>query len=63
MAAKRLEDMGGIDLRIRARGKDKEVARAAEAELKRRLGNLRGAVVPEWEKAQRGPNYLLWAVL
>lgn len=61
--SKRIKAKGGIDLRIIARGRDKSAAAEAEAELKRRLGNLRGAVVPEWELAARGPHVLKWAVL
>jgi hypothetical protein len=61
--AKRMQDKIGIDLRIAARGKDKERAAEAEAELRRRVGNLRGGVIPEWEKRDRGPDPSNWAVV
>lgn len=60
---KRLRDYNAIDLRIRARGKDKDAAAEAKAELRRRIGCLRGAVIPEWEKAARGPDPSRWAVV
>lgn len=60
---KKMKDKIGIDLRITARGKDKEAAAKAKAELRRRVGNLRGAVIPEWEKAERGPDPSKWAVV
>lgn len=31
--------------------------------VKRRIGNLRGGVIPEWEKALRGPDPDKWAVV
>lgn len=61
--AKRIQDYNGIELRIRARGKDKALAAEAKTELRRRVGNLRGAVVPEWEKAIRGRDPREWAVV
>lgn len=61
--AKKMSDKIGIDLRIAARGKDKERAVEAEAELRRRVGNLRGAVIPEWEKRDRGRDPRKWAVV
>lgn len=27
------------------------------------VGNLRGALIPEWEKAERGPEPSRWAVV
>lgn len=58
-----IKDVGGIDLRIRARGKDREAAEAARRELKRRLKNFEKACVPEWEKELRGPDPLCWEVV
>ena len=60
---KRMKDKTGIDLRIIARGKDKDAAAAAKAELQRRVGCLRGALIPEWEKALRGPDPSRWTVV
>lgn len=60
---KRMKDKIGIDLRITARGRDKEAAAKAKAELKRRVGNLRGGVIPAWEKELRGPDPSRWDVL
>lgn len=61
--AKKMKDRIAIDLRITARGKDEQRAAEAKAELRRRIGNLRGAVIPEWEKAERGPDPSKWAVV
>jgi hypothetical protein len=60
---KRMVDYNGIDLRIRARGKDKAAAAAAKVELRRRIGNLRGGVIPAWELEARGPEPTRWDVL
>lgn len=59
---KRMVDYNAIELRIRANGKDKAIAAEAKAELRRRVDNLRGAVIPEWEKALRGRDPSKWAV-
>jgi hypothetical protein len=61
--AKRMKDRTGIDLRIAARGRDEEAAAEAVAELERRRGNLQGAVIPEWEKAARGPDPMRWELV
>lgn len=61
--AKRIKDKIGIDLRITAGGRDKDAARQAKAELRRRVGNLSGAVIPEWEKKLRGPDPSKWSVV
>lgn len=63
MPGKKLKDTGGIELRIRARGKDRTAAVAAHRELKRRLKNFEKACVPEWEKELRGPDPLDWEVV
>lgn len=60
---KRLRDRNAIDLRITARGRDKDAAALAVAELKRRVGNLRGAVIPEWELAARGRDPRRWELI
>jgi hypothetical protein len=61
--AKKMKDKIAIDLRVTARGRDKEAAAKAKAELRRRIGNLRGGVIPDWEKAERGPDPSRWAVV
>lgn len=61
--AKAMKDRIGIDLRIAARGKDAKVAAEAKAELRRRINNLDGALIPEWEKALRGRDPSKWAVV
>ena len=44
--ARKCRELNGHELRSRAADGDT----FAKAELKRRKGNLRGALVPEWEK-------------
>lgn len=61
--AKPMKDLNGIDLRLAARGRDKQRAAVARAELRRRIGNLRGGVIPEWEKRERGSDPSKWAVV
>lgn len=62
-APKRLREKNPIELRIAARGKDQTVAADALAELRRRVDNLRGAVIPDWELRQRGPDPAKWELL
>lgn len=50
----------GGELRRRCREEDGEQGEAAMAELKRRVENLRGAVIPEWERAARGKDPRRW---
>jgi hypothetical protein len=56
-------DYNGIELRIRAKSSDPETKRTARAELRRRIGNLRGGVIPAWEKQLRGDDPSKWAVV
>jgi hypothetical protein len=62
VAAKSVRNQNGIELRIAARSSTGEKGEAAYAELERRIGNLRGAVVPAWEFELRGPVPALWKV-
>lgn len=51
---------------LRRRVKDTRApADGAEAlvELERRRSNLRGAVIPAWERALRGENFEQWALV
>jgi hypothetical protein len=59
---KRMKDKIGLDLRIIANGKDQQQAALAKAEFRRRVRNLAGAVIPEWEKAIRGPDPSRWKI-
>lgn len=61
--AKRLKDQNAIDLRIKARGKDKALADEALAELRRRVTNLRGGIIPEWELEARGRDPKKWVLV
>jgi len=61
--SKRIVDLNGVELRQRARDGRRTGAAEARAELERRRGNLRGAVIPEWEKAERGPDVSEWDVV
>lgn len=53
-----------LTLKRRARGDEpgipQESTDEARAELRRRLGNLKDAVVPDWEKAARGAVVARW---
>ncbi len=48
------------ELRERANSKTTSVRDAARGELRRRCDNLRGAVIPAWETAERGPDPSRW---
>lgn len=61
--SKTLTELNGFDLRRQAREGAPEPKRRARAELRRRVGNLRDAVVPDWEKAERGPDPSKWDLL
>lgn len=63
MAEKRMRDHSPIDLRVAANSRDKQIAREARAEFKRRINNLRGAFIPGWEQALRGPIPSRWKVV
>lgn len=56
------KDRSGVELRNRAH--DRRLAdstrRQAVEELERRRRNLRGACIPGWEKAARGPKVDDW---
>lgn len=60
---KHVRDLNGIDLRIKARGRESGPQQDALAELRRRRRNLRGAVIPAWERAARGNDYLRWELV
>lgn len=60
---RRLRDKNAIDLRIAARGKDQVVAAQALAELRRRVGNLKGGVIAPWEFAERGSAPAQWELV
>lgn len=57
---KGLLERTGFELRRQAREGSPATKREARRELARRRDNLRGAVVPDWEKAERGPNPAKW---
>jgi hypothetical protein len=57
---KPMRNRNALELRILAHGRDEQKAAEARAELDRRRGNLLLAVVPDWEKALRGPDYSRW---
>ena len=61
---KNLRERSGIELRSMARKETKgttaELAAAALDELRRRIGNLRWAVIPEWERELRGQRIDEW---
>lgn len=57
---KRIKERTCGELRERARSKTPRTRDEARAELTRRRDNLRGAVVPEWEKRARGGNPRDW---
>jgi hypothetical protein len=57
---KRLLERTGGELRERIRHLRGEGRQDAIAELERRRGNLRGAVVPAWELEARGENVDEW---
>lgn len=59
-SVKRPIDRTGIELRQRAREGTLAQKREARAELRRRLGNLRGAVIPDWEREARGADPAKW---
>lgn len=58
-----LRHKNAIDLRITVRGRDPETSRQALAELRRRVGNLRDAVIPAWELEARGPDPVRWELV
>lgn len=53
-------ERSGAELRERAASRRSEIRDPARAELRRRCGNLHGAVIPEWEKAARGVDPDAW---
>lgn len=57
---KGLLERTGFELRRQAREGSAETKREARAELGRRRDNLRGAVIPAWELALRGPDPAKW---
>lgn len=60
-----MKERNGLELKQRARDRrlDESTRQAAITELERRRGNLRGACIPEWERAARGPKVDEWAVV
>jgi hypothetical protein len=60
MAEKTVKDHNGIELRHRARELRGASADEALAELERRRDNLHGAVIPAWERAERGHDPADW---
>jgi hypothetical protein len=62
---KSVKEKNGIELRARARDhRCSDGTRGkAIAELERRRGNLRGAVIPQWEKDARGEKVDDWDAL
>lgn len=54
---KRIKDLNGIELRMKAR---QDLDPRALVELERRRDNLAGAVIPAWEREARGEDPLHW---
>ncbi len=60
---KKLRERTAPELRRRAREGTAAQKREALAELRRRVGNLRNAVIPAWERALRGPDPSKWELV
>lgn len=61
--AKRMLEYSGVELRTQAKSRKKDEKQPALAELARRRDNLRGAVIPAWEFAERGDNVDEWELV
>lgn len=58
--SKGAKDYSGGELRERANATDPKTHKPARRELNRRRDNLRGAVVPAWEREARGGDPADW---
>lgn len=61
--AKPLHKRTAEELRAALHSQDQEVREEAMGELEGRRANLKDAVVPAWEIAERGPDYERWSVV
>lgn len=61
--SKRMIEFNGVELRTQAKSRKKAESQPALEELERRRDNLRGAVIPAWEFAERGPNVDEWELV
>ena len=61
---KALKDQSCGELRMHARGtRSPDRKRELLGELRRRVRNLRGAIIPGWERAERGADPERWDLL